>query len=209
MTRVIVTPPVLAPAALAELKDWLGITISADDAGLTGLLGTALEVCADYIGMVPLTATYEETVCVPTGRFALPCPADWQSCRYPGEWAGRIGHDGWHRLDLRPVSALVSVEALDSTGARSTLSSDNYTARIDSDGQGSIRIPGAGGLGRAVVRYCAGMADEWSALPESLRHGIMRLAAHQYRQRESSGADALPPASVTALWRPWRRMRLA
>jgi hypothetical protein len=45
MTRVIVTPPVLPPAALAELKDWLGITISADDAGLTSLLGAALDVC--------------------------------------------------------------------------------------------------------------------------------------------------------------------
>ena len=209
MTRVIVTPPVLAPAALAELKDWLGITISADDAGLTSLLGTALEVCADYIGMVPLTATYEETICVPTGRFAMPGPADWQSCAYPGDWHGRAGHDGWHRLGLRPVSALISVEALSSTGARSALSDTQYAVRIDGDGQCAIRIPAAVGLDRAVVRFSAGLADQWSGLPESLRHGIMRLAAHQYRQRESAGADALPPASVTALWRPWRRMRLA
>ena len=57
MTRVIVTPPVLPPAALAELKDWLGITISADDAGLTGLLRAALDICADYIGLTPLVAS--------------------------------------------------------------------------------------------------------------------------------------------------------
>ncbi|WDF72392.1 head-tail connector protein [Novosphingobium sp. KACC 22771] len=209
MTRVIVTPPVLAPAALAELKDWLGITISADDAGLTGLLSTALEVCADYIGMVPLSATYEETVCVPTGRMAMPGPEDWQSCTYPGDWQTRATHDGWHRLSLRPVSAFVSVEALSSTGQRTALATDRYGVRIDGDGQGAIRIPAGSGLDRVVVRYCAGMADQWSGLPESLRHGIMRLAAHQYRQRESTGADALPPASVTALWRPWRRMRLA
>lgn len=209
MTRVIVTPPVLPPAALAELKDWLGITISADDAGLTTLLNTALDVCADYIGMAPLAATYEETVCVPTGRFAMPGPADWQSCHYPADWTGRGTGDGWHRLGVRPVSALISVESLSATGTRTALASSQYAMRIDGDGQCAIRIPAGQNIDRAVVRFNAGLADQWSGLPESLRHGIMRLAAHQYRQRESAGADALPPASVTALWRPWRRMRMA
>lgn len=207
MTRVIVTPPVLAPAALAELKDWLGITISADDAGLTSLLNAALDVCADYIGMAPLAATLEETIAVPTGR--MPGPHDWQSCDFPGDWRGHSGNFGWHRLGTRPVSTLISVESLGPGGARSALPASQYITHIDSDGQCSIRIPASLGFDRAVVRFAAGMAGDWSALPEALRHGIMRLAAHQYRQRDSSGADALPPASVTALWRPWRRMRIA
>jgi len=209
MTRVIVTPPVLPPAALAELKDWLGITISADDAGLTTLLNTALDVCADYIGLAPLAATYEETVSVPTGRIAMPAPADWQSCHYPADWRGRACNDGWHRLGIRPVTAVQSVESLSLTGARAALPSDSFTMRLDSDGQCAIRIPSGQGVERAVLRFTAGLANDWSGLPESLRHGIMRLAAHQYRSRESTGADALPPASVTALWRPWRRMRMA
>lgn len=209
MTRVIVTPPVLPPAALAELKDWLGITISADDAGLTSLLGAALDVCADYIGMAPLGATYEETIAVPTGRMAIPGPMDWQSCHFPADWSGRCAGDGWHRLGVRPVSALISVEALSSTGTRSAMAESQYTTRIDGEGQCAIRIPATTGIERAVIRFTAGLALDWSTLPESLRHGIMRLAAHQYRQRESAGADALPPASVTALWRPWRRMRMA
>lgn len=209
MTRVIVTPPVLPPAALAELKDWLGITISADDAGLTGLLRAALDICADYIGLTPLVATYEETIGVPTGRIALPCPADWQSCTYPEDWRRRADHDGWHRLDIRPIAALISIEALSSSGTRSTLAAGQYTVRIDDDGQCAIRIPAQNGVERAVIRFAAGLMDEWSGLPESLRHGIMRLAAHQYRQRDNAGADNLPPASVTTLWRPWRRMRMA
>ena len=43
----------------------------------------------------------------------------------------------------------------------------------------------------------------------ALRHGIIRLAAHQHRERETSGPGPLPPAAIAALWRPWRRMRMA
>jgi uncharacterized phiE125 gp8 family phage protein len=63
--------------------------------------------------------------------------------------------------------------------------------------------------GRVAVRFTAGLAPDWAALPEALRHGVLRLAAHQYRQREGDQQSALPPAAVAALWRPWRRLRLA
>lgn len=209
MTRVIVTPPVLPPAALAELKDWLGITMAAEDAGLTSLLMAALDVCADFTGLVPLTVTCEETVAVPTGRIALPGPAIWQSSRFPGDWPRRAGGDGWHYLSMRPVSALIAVEAVSATGERRALAASAYEMRMDDEGRVAIRIGAQAGVERAVLRFAAGLTDQWASLPESLRHGIMRLAAHQYRQRESAGGDAVPPASVAALWRPWRRMRLA
>ena len=48
---------------------------------------------------------------------------------------------------------------------------------------------------------------EWTALDSGLRHGIVRFAAHQYRQRDT-GEEAQIPASVAALWRPWRSLRL-
>ena len=52
MMRVIVTPAVLPPSALAELKQWLGITLVQDDAELIALLagGTAaMPGCLAYI----------------------------------------------------------------------------------------------------------------------------------------------------------------
>ena len=49
----------------------------------------------------------------------------------------------------------------------------------------------------------------WADLPESLRHGVVRLAAHHFRQRESDSTLLMPPAAIAALWRPWRRMRVA
>jgi hypothetical protein len=38
---------------------------------------------------------------------------------------------------------------------------------------------------------------------------VLRLAAHFYTYRTDAGAQAEPPAAVAALWRPWRRLRLA
>ena len=65
--------------------------------------------------------------------------------------------------------------------------------------------------GRGIaLQLVVGIADDWDSLPASLRHGVIRLAAHLYRERDRDGkAGAAVPASVTALWRPWRSTRLA
>lgn len=205
MMRVIVTPAVLPPAALAELKDWLGITTTADDAGLSGLLAMALDVCADFIGLVPLPSTVEETIDLRD----MPGPLEWQARAFPADWQrGRAPHR-WHGLATRPVIAVAGIDALAPDGSRVAIEAGAYEARIAADGTCHVRVNDPGDYRRAVVRIDAGMAADWAALPVQLRHGIMRLAAHQYRTRETVGAEALPPASVSALWRPWRRMRLA
>mgnify|MGYP000737058253 CR=1 FL=1 len=41
----------------------------------------------------------------------------------------------------------------------------------------------------------------------ALRHGIVRFAAHQYRERDEGPAERLPSA-IAALWRPYRMVRL-
>lgn len=204
MMRVIVTPAVLPPAALAELKDWLGITTTADDAGLSDLLAMALDVCTDFIGLVPLVSTVEETI----DLRVLPGPEQWQECRFPADWRLGPGDHRWHALSTRPVITVEEVDGLAPDGSRVTLDPGVYHVRLTADGSCSVRVTDPGMYRRAVVRFTAGLAVDWPSLPVPLRHGIMRLAAHQYRTRETVGADALPPASVSALWRPWRRVRL-
>jgi len=51
----------------------------------------------------------------------------------------------------------------------------------------------------------AGLAADWPSLPAPLRQGVAMLAAYLFDSRDGAGA---PPAAVTALWRPFRRMRL-
>lgn len=182
MQRLIVTPPVLPPAALAELKDWLGITTAIDDAPLAALLRAALDLCEDFTGRMPLQATCEEVLCV---------------------------SGGWQRLATSPVQAITQVQGIPAEGPRFALASDAYEVDLDAEGGGLVRVLSQGTAGRIAVGFVAGLAPDWTSLPETLRHGIVRLAAHQHRAREQGEAAPLPPAAVAALWRPWRRVRLA
>ena len=182
MKRAIVTPAVLAPSALAELKQWLGISTTHDDAPLASLLRSGLETCEAFTGTLPLAAECEEV---------LAASGDWQC------------------LATRPVQAITGAEAILPSGARLALAASTYEIELDADGTGRVRLRDAGTASRVAVRFTAGLAAAWDQLPEALRHGVLRLAAHQHRERETSGAAPVPPAAVAALWRPWRRMRLS
>jgi uncharacterized phiE125 gp8 family phage protein len=182
MKRTIVTPPVLSSAALAELKQWLGITTSQDDAVLTSLLLAAVETCEAFTGIMPLQAICEEV---------LPLAS------------------GWQNISARPVKAITGLDAILADGSRVALSISAYSIELDADGGGRVMVTAAGDALRIAARFEAGLAADWEGLPEGLRQGMMRLAAHQHRERDASGSAPMPPAAVAALWRPWRRMRLA
>ena len=79
-----------------------------------------------------------------------------------------------------------------------------YEIDIDAQGDGWVRVTDAEAR-RVKATYRAGLAATWADVPEPLRQGVVRLAAHFYTGRDKGG-DAGPPAAVTALWRPWRRM---
>lgn len=180
MRRTILTPPDLS-GALDDLKRWLAISSGAEDAALAALLGAAVEACEAFTGTLPLVAECEEI--------------------HPA-------HRAWQVLATRPVLAIAGVEGIPAEGARFALAGDGYEVDLEADGSGRVRVLRQGAAGRIAVRFEAGLAPDWSALPESLRHGIVRLAAELHRARDGDAGDA-PPAAVAALWRPWRRMRLA
>lgn len=60
---------------------------------------------------------------------------------------------------------------------------------------------------QACAQFTGHGATEWSALDTALRHGIVRLAAHHYRERDNGPTGHMPTA-IAALWRPWRMVRL-
>ena len=182
MRRAIITPAVLAPAALDELKEWLAITTPRDDAALTQLLRAALEMCEAFTGQMSLAATCEEV---------LPATTSWQT------------------LATLPVQAIVRIEGVAVDGSRFILEPSGYTIDLGADGAGMVKLLYPGPVHRIAVRFSAGLATGWADLPEGLRHGVLRLAAHHFRQREADSAQAMPPTAVAALWRPWRRMRVA
>ena len=111
----------------------------------------------------------------------------------------------WQRLALTPVRAIEEVAVLAADGSATVLPPGGYEMDIDGRGDGWVKMPG--GNRKLRVRGQAGMALDPNGVPEPLRQGILRLIAHLFATRDGTGGE--PPAAVTALWRPFRRMRLA
>lgn len=91
----------------------------------------------------------------------------------------------WRVLEAAPVLAI---------------SADGHAVDIDAEGRGWVRASE-----RVTVRYTAGLAADWAAVPAPVAQGVVMLAAHLFNDR---GGASQPPAAVAALWRPYRRMRL-
>lgn len=165
---------------LAELKAYLRIANDDEDAVLRTLLKSAAALCEQFLGQWLVVRSAEEKV-----------PAD-----------GR-----WQRLAARPVVAITSVEGVSAAGASVPIGTGAYAIDIDRAGEGWVRSRSAG-VPLLNVSYQAGLAVDLNGVPDAVRQGIVRLAADNYAARGGDAASA-PPAAITALWRPWRRMRLA
>ncbi|MDJ0642791.1 MAG: hypothetical protein QNJ15_08230 [Erythrobacter sp.] len=180
MRRTIVQPADLSGPALAEFKDWLGISRPNEDAMLTDLLAASLATCEAFTGRAPLEQTVEERISVKQGRY---------------------------RLSSRPARMLLNAELIDQAGARSSLSGQGHGFALDHEGVATADLRFDLDGQAVAVTLLVGLASDWASVPKAMRQGIIRLAAHYYRDRDGE-RNVSPPASVAALWRPWRAMRL-
>jgi uncharacterized phiE125 gp8 family phage protein len=112
----------------------------------------------------------------------------------------------WQRVAIGGVTAITLVEGLPAEGAAFALPAESYAVDIDASGDGWVRTVAPGAAGRVRVTLSAGAAAGWGDLPPPLAQGVVLLTAHLFEHREAGTA---PPAAVSALWRPWRRMRLS
>jgi uncharacterized phiE125 gp8 family phage protein len=170
----------LGADALGEAKAYLRVIGADEDGMLAGLLGAAGAHCEAFTGKVLLARGFAETA---------------------------AASGSWRRLARGPVLAITGIEGVRADGIAVALPSDAYAIDIDARGDGWFRMSGASGGTRVRVSFQAGLAANWLGLPEPLRHGVVRLAAHFYAHRDDAAGGA-PPAAVTALWRPWRRLGL-
>jgi len=179
MGMIIANAPA-APIPLAELRAFLRIGTSEEDALLAGLVRAAGDTCEAFTGRALIVRAVQEMLPAATA---------------------------WVRLGAAPVTAIDGVAALGIDGSATALAVGDYGVDIDAAGEGWVRLLRTVDEKHVRVAYQAGMGTDPNALPEALRHGIVRLAAHLYVHRDREDG-AGPPAAVTALWRPWRRLRL-
>ena len=165
---------------MGEAQAYVRIETGEEEAVLAGLIRTASALCEAFIDQVVIARDFQ-----------LDVPA----C------------SSWERLPLTPVRAITAVEAIDEAGVATAIASPAYAMDIDSSGDGWLRLAQTDGAARLRVSGSAGMADDENGVPEPIRQGVLRLVAHLFTSRDGEGGE--PPAAVTALWRPYRRMRLA
>ena len=176
--RQIVTQAEFTQLPLAELKTWLAIGGTRDDAVLATLLDAAGTMCEHFTGLAPLKMTVREHI---------------------------EASQAWQVLPSRPFLAIQLIEAIAQDGTRRLLSTSEYAVELGDGARFRLTRPIA--ENRLAVTYAVGLADNWETLESGLRHGIVRFAAHAFRERDQ-GDDNAVPSAVAALWRPWRRMKL-
>ena len=164
---------------LAEAQTFVRVETGEEEAILAGLVRSASALCEAFLNQVVVAREFSQEL-TPSAS--------------------------WQRLRLGPVQAITSVEAVEA-GVATPLPLTGFATDVDTSGDGWVRIAEPGAIDRVRVTGTAGMAVQEHDVPEPIRHGVLRLVGHLYASRDGQAGD--PPAAVTALWRPYRRMRVA
>jgi len=165
--------------SLSEAQAFVRIETGEEEAIVAGLIRTASALCEAFLNQVVIERAFTAD---------MPARAEWT------------------RLPLTPVRAITSVAGVDAAGTSTALASSAFALDIDSSGDGWVRAMQSGPT-RFRVTGTAGIGATPNDVPEPIRQGVLRLIAHLFTARDGAGGDV--PAAVTALWRPYRRLRLA
>ena len=170
----------LPAVTMSEAQAYVRIETGEEEAVLAGLVRTASALCEAFLNQVVIARAFGEEL---------------------------VASAAWQRLSVTPVRVISGVDAIDSAGLATPLSSTSYAVDIDTSGDGWVRILDPTMTGKIRVSGTAGMAVGENDVPEPIRQGVLRLIGYLFTARDGGGGD--PPAAVTALWRPYRRMRFA
>jgi uncharacterized phiE125 gp8 family phage protein len=167
-------------AALGELKAFLRIEDSGEDALLAGLLRAATETVEAMLGLLLFEREVEER---------------------------GVARGGSLVLTAEPARTLVDARAEFADGTQRGLGSGEASLRTDRHGCGYLSVPGVADGTDVVVRYRAGMASDWNWVPEALRLSVIRVAGHFFSHRDAPDDPGVPPA-VRRMISPWRPRRI-
>jgi len=172
--------------SLAEARAWLRLGPADEYGVVTALIRAATNMCEMMTGQLLIVREVSEE---------------------------RPLRSGWLRLARQPVRSVVDVTVRDDAGLPAVLARAAWELRADGDGGVAVAVLDDGAGQSVMVRYRAGLATDAAAVPDALKQGMLRMIQHLYAARDSEKlggvADVAMPNIVTALWTPWRRVRLA
>ena len=192
MAAKLLSPPLVEPLVLAEVKAHLRVDGADEDTLIDGLITAA--------------RLYIELAC--------------DRALITQDWA--VFHDRWPdnsvvSLPKPPLQAVTAVKIYDVKGVATTLETTDYFADTASQPGRLVRAAGAiwPDPGRAVngieIRLRAGYGDAATDVPRTLRQAMLLLLAHWFEIREPVviGHDVVEvPHAVERLIDPYRSVRL-
>ncbi len=173
----LVTPPASEPVSLADVKTFLRIDGTDDDAVLAILIASARRMAEEYTKRAFITQTWKLVMdrfggdtCAPVGNIAPYLAAGDQSIR----------------LSRQPIQSITSVKTTDGLNATTTVLAATYAL----DTSGGIILLNEGYSWPSNLRdhaavevvYVAGWASA-GAVPEPIRQGILQHIAASYTNK--------------------------
>ncbi|MCK5518882.1 MAG: phage head-tail connector protein [Alphaproteobacteria bacterium] len=202
------TPPASEPLTLAEIKTFLRIDHSNDDAIVTDLISSARQICESVTGRSLITRSYSLFLDF------------WPDASITEWWDGvREGADvvGKIRVLSLPKPPLLSVTLIKVYAADNTYAEfPSVSYYVDTAG-----IPGRVVLtqgaspptpGRAAngieIQFTAGYGATVQNVPALLRQGMKQVIAHLYEHRGDSTDQALFASGADVIFQSYRVMSL-
>jgi uncharacterized phiE125 gp8 family phage protein len=184
-TIQVVTPPASEPLTLAEVKEFLRVDHSDDDATLAIFIAAARQLCESYTRLALMPTTFEE--------YFDDFP------QYTGTYKDEI------HLSRSPVQSITYVKYID--GNETTITANAADYKTDLISRPARISPDNGWFGTyetinaVFIRYVAGFADA-ASVPAPLKHGMLLIIGDMYENRTDSVKRL--PTTAEYLWNPYR-----
>lgn len=198
MALRVVTPPVIRPVSLAEVKAFCRVTHDLDDAMIDAMIAAATTACEQITGRALVEQTLELALNEFPERIVLPSP---------------------------PLQAVESIHYVDGDGAEQALGSGAYVVSNSSDFCKAFVLPVYGMTwpatrdvpGAVRVRYVAGWpvtagSPATATTPDAIRQWILCRVSGLYAQREAfvvgQAVGEMPRDFLDGLLDPYRVMEV-
>lgn len=171
--------PTVEPISLADVKTFLRIDGTADDAILTSLIASARRMAEEFTKRAFITQTWKlsmdsfsDTEVQLTGGFAFGPPP------HVIEGSQRI------QLARRPVQSITAIETYNTTNTKTTISAATYA--LDTAGgfimlnEGYSWPTSLRDYAAVEITFKAGYGDAASAVPDTIKTAIMTHVAAMY-----------------------------
>ena len=203
------SPPAIEPLTLAEVKNFLRVDQTNDDALITALITAARLFCEGNTGRSLITRSYSLFLDRwPGVKFAHRFRPERRRIPIALETCSVV-------LPHPPLISVAQINIYAADNSSTVFTSDNYF--VDSAGvpgrvvltQGAVP-PLPGRIANGVeIQFTTGYGTTEDTVPALLRQGMLQVIAHLYEHRGDSPDQALLASGAAAIFQPYRLMSLS